>query len=119
MQKKVTARHFDLTPEIRAKAEEEMDGLTRFFDRIISAEFVLDAERHRRTAELRVKVHAHTLSGKAETDDMITAITGACEKIIVQLKKYKGKLKEKDASEIEEFSSERTRPDTDVDGVDQ
>ena len=119
MQKKVTARHFDLTPEIKSKAEEEMDGLTRFFDRIISAEYVLDAERHRRLAELRVKVHGHMLSAKAETNDMITAMTGASEKVIVQLKKYKGKLKEKDASEIEEFSSERTRPDTDVDGVDQ
>lgn len=119
MQKKVTARHFDLTPEIKSKAEEEMDGLTRFFDRIISAEYVLDAERHRRTAELRVKVHAHMLSAKAETNDMITAITGASEKLIVQLKKFKGKLKEKDPAEITEFASERSRPDTDVDGVDQ
>lgn len=118
MLKKVTARHFDLTPEIKAKAEEEMEGLTRFFDRIISAEYVLDAERHRRSAELRVKVHAHMLSAKAETGDMITAITGASDKIIVQLKKFKGKLKEKDPSEITELTNSTTRPDTDVDGVD-
>jgi ribosome-associated translation inhibitor RaiA len=50
MQKKVTARHFDLTPEMKARAEEEIDGLTRFYDRIISAEFILDTERHRRIA---------------------------------------------------------------------
>ena len=118
MQKKVTARHFDLTPEIKARAEEEMEGLTRFFDRIVSAEFVLDAERHRRTAELRIKVHAHTLSASAETDDIITAITTAADKVKAQLKKFKGKLKEKDPSEIAELTNTRTRPDTDVEGVD-
>ncbi|MCX6834003.1 MAG: ribosome-associated translation inhibitor RaiA [candidate division Zixibacteria bacterium] len=119
MLKKVTARHFDLTPEIKARAEEEMEGLTRFFDRIISAEFVLDAERHRRTAELRVKVHAHTLSASAETDDIVTAITTAGDKVKSQLKKFKGKLKDKDPSEITELTNAKTRPDTDVDGVDQ
>jgi len=119
MQKKVTARHFDLTPEIKARAEEEMEGLTRFFDRIVSAEYVLDAERHRRTAELRVKVHAHTLSASAETDDMITAITMAADKVKAQLKKFKGKLKDKDPSEIAELTNFKTRPETDVDGVDQ
>jgi putative sigma-54 modulation protein len=118
MKTKVTARHFDLTPDMKAKAEDEMDGLTRFFDRIISAEYVLDTERHRRSAELRVKVHAHTLSAKAETDDIITAISGAADKMTSQLKKYKGKLKDKDPSEIAEFAQSTTMPDTDVDGID-
>ncbi len=118
MKTKVTARHFDLTPEMKAKAEEEMDGLTRFFDRIISSEYVLDTERHRRSAELRVKVHAHTLSANAETDDMITAISSAADKMTSQLKKYKGKLKDKDPAEIAELAQSTTMPDTDVDGVD-
>ena len=118
MLKKVTARHFDLTPEIKARAEEEMDGLTRFFDRIISAEFVLDTERHRRSAELHVKVHAQTLSGSSETDDIITAIAVAADKVKVQLKKYKGKLKDKDPAEIADLRKTTTLPDTDVEGVD-
>ena len=118
MQTKVTARHFDLTPEIRAKAEEEIEGLTRFFDRIISAEFTLDTERHRRIAELSVKVHAHTLTGHAETDDMITAIAAAAEKVIVQLKKFKGKMKDHKADEIHEMTDAATRPTTDVDDID-
>ena len=118
MQRKVTARHFDLTPEIKAKAEDEIDGLTRFFDRIISAEFVLDAERHRRKAELHVKVHAHTLSGSSETDDIITAIATAADKVKVQLKKFKGKLKDKDPGEIADLTSATTRPDLDIEGID-
>jgi putative sigma-54 modulation protein len=118
MQKTITARHFDLTPDIKARAEEEMDGLTRFFDRIISAEFVLGAEKHRRLAELHVKVHAHTLTASAETDDIITAIASAADKVTVQLKKYKGKMKDKDPSEVTDLMNATTRPDTDVEGVD-
>jgi len=119
MVKKVTARHFDLTPEIKAHAEQEMDSLTRFFERIISAEFILDAERHRRIAELRVKVYGHTLSSTAETDDMINAMSQASDKVKAQLRKVKGKLKEKKPEEIAEVTDAVTRPETDVDGVDQ
>ncbi|MBD3402708.1 ribosome-associated translation inhibitor RaiA [candidate division GN15 bacterium] len=118
MQKKITARHFDLTPEIREKAEEEMDGLTRFFDNIISAEFILDVERHRRIAELRVKVYKETMSATAETDDMYASIDSAIDKVKAQIKKYKGKLKDKDPNKIGRLQQERTRPSTNPDEVD-
>jgi putative sigma-54 modulation protein len=117
MQKKVTARHFDLTPEMKARAEEEIDALTRFYDRIISAEFILDAERHRRIAELRVKVYNHTITGSGETDEMGTAMGLAVDKVKGQLKKFKGKLKEKKPEEITETTEELTQPTTDVDAV--
>ncbi|MCB2230896.1 ribosome-associated translation inhibitor RaiA [bacterium] len=118
MQKKITARHFDLTPEIREKAEEEMDGLSRFFDNIISSEFILDVERHRRIAELRVKVYKEVLSATAETDDMYASIDASIDKVKTQLKKYKGKLKDKDPGKIEKLAEERTRPSTNPDEVD-
>lgn len=119
MQKKVTARHFDLTPEIKATAEGEMEGLTRFFERIISAEYILDAERHRRIAELNVKVHGQTLSATVETDDIVTSMSQAADKVKSQLKKFKGKLKEKKPDEISELVDATTQPETDVDAVDQ
>lgn len=119
MQKKITARHFDLTQEMRDKAESEIEGLTRYFDRIISAEFILDAERHRRIAELRVKVYKETLTGTGETDDMYAAMGVAVDKIKGQLKKYKGKLKERKPEEIADVTEALTQPTTDVDGVDQ
>lgn len=118
MQKIVTARHFDLTPELREKAEAELDGLTRYFDNIISAEFIFDAERHRRLAELKVKVYSQTISGTAETDDIYTAISAAVDKVKGQLKKYKSKLRDKKPEEITGATEILTRPDTDVDDVD-
>lgn len=119
MQKIITARHFDLTKELRERAEADIDGLTRFFDNIVSAELVLDAERHRRRAELRVKVYNSSISGTGETDDMYNSIGVAVDKVKAQLKKYKARLKEKRPEEITETIDELTRPATDPDAVDR
>ena len=118
MQIMITARHFDLTDEMRQHADAEIGGLTRYFENIISAELVLDTERHRRKAELKVKVYREVLTGTGETDDMYNSITVAVDKVKGRLKKYKGKLKERRPEEISEKIDELTRPDTDVDGVD-
>lgn len=118
MQKIITARHFDLTPEMRERAETDIDGLSRYFDNIISAELVLDTERHRRKAELRVKVYNNSITGTSETDDMYASINEAIDKVKVQLKKYKGKLKERRPEEINETIDELTRPATNPDEVD-
>ena len=118
MLKKITARHFDLTPEMKERAEQEMEGLTRYFDNIISAEMILDTERHRRTAELKVKVYKDTLSGTGDTDDLYNSIALAVDKVKGQLKKYKGKLKNKRPDEIAETIDSLTRPQTNEDEVD-
>ena len=117
MQKMITARHFELTNEMKMRAEQEIDGLTRFFDNIISAELVLDVERHRRRAELRVKAHNITLTGTSDTDDMYTSIATAVDKVKGQLKKFKGKLKDRRPEEITEAIGEITRPSTDTEGL--
>ncbi len=118
MQKIITARHFDLTPEMRERAESDIDGLSRYFDNIISAELVLDTERHRRKAELRVKVHNNSITGTSETDDMYASINEAVDKVKAQLKKYKGKLKERHPEQINETIDALTRPATNPDEVD-
>ena len=117
MLKKISARHFDLTDEMKSTAESEMEGLTRYFENIISAEMVLDTERHRRMAELKVRVYNSTITGSGETDDMYTAIAQAVDKVKGQLKKYKGKLKHKDPEQITETIDSLTKPTTDVDDV--
>ncbi len=118
MLKKISARHFDLTEEMKSTAESEMDGLTRYFENIISAEMVLDTERHRRMAELKVRVYNNTITGTGETDDIYTAIALAVDKVKGQLKKYKGKLKHRDPEQIAETKTSLTKPTTDVDEVD-
>ena len=118
MLKKITARHFDLTSEMKERAEQEMDQLTRYFENIVSAELVLDIERHRRKAELKVNVYNQTITGTGDTDDIYNSIAIAVDKAKTQLKKYKGKLKGKRPEQISDTIDELTRPSTDVDEVD-
>lgn len=118
MQKNITARHFDLTPEMKDRCESEMDGLTRFFDKIISADLVLETEKHRRKAELKVKVYNTTITGTGDSDDLYNSISAAVDKVRGQLIKYKGKMKDKKPDEIHATIDNLTRPSTDVDEVD-
>jgi putative sigma-54 modulation protein len=113
MLKTITARHFDLSNEMKEKAEAEIDGLTKFFDNIISADLILNSEKHRKTAELKVKVYNQTLTATADTDDVYSSISSAVDKIKVQLKKYKGKLKNKRPEEIAQVVQKLTKPTTD------
>lgn len=117
MHKTITARHFDLTQEMRSHAEQEMEGLTRYFDNIISAELILDTERHRRKAELKVKVYKDVITGTGDTDDMYNSIAVAVDKVKGRLKRYKGKLKDKKPEQIVEAIDTLTRPATDIDEV--
>jgi putative sigma-54 modulation protein len=117
MLKTITARHFELSGEMKKKAEAEIDGLQRFFDKIISAELILDSEKHRKKAELKVKVYNQTITATADTDDIYGSIAAAVDKVKVQLKKYKGKLKDKRPEEIATVVEELTKPSTDVDEI--
>lgn len=114
----VTARHFELTPEIKNLAEQNFDSLNRYFDHIISCHLILDVEKHRKLAELQIKVFGQTLRSTGETDDMFVSIESAFDKARGQLKKYKGKLKQKNPREISTAQADAAKPETDVDSVD-
>lgn len=118
MNTKVTARHFELTPEIKSLAEENFDTLQRYYDNIISCHLILDVEKHRKLAELQMSVFGQTLKATGETDDMYISIETAFDKARGQLKKYKGKLKQKNPKEINIAQADAAKPDTDVDSVD-
>jgi putative sigma-54 modulation protein len=118
MNTKVTARHFELTPEIKTLAEENFESLSRYFDNIISCHLILDVEKHRKLAEVTIEVFGQTLRSTGETDDMYASIESAFDKARSQVKKYKGKLKHKNPKEITTAQAEAARPETDVDSVD-
>jgi putative sigma-54 modulation protein len=100
MQVNITARHFELTKEYKDIVHQELDKLTRYFDRIISANVVLTVEGYRHLAEASVKVYGSTLTGTGESDNMTVSIEQAVDKVVGQLKKYKGKLKDRQQKEV-------------------
>lgn len=118
MNTKVTARHFELTGEIKELAEENFASLQKFFENIIACHLILDVEKHRKLAELHVQVYGQTLRSTEEADDMYASIESVFDKARAQIKKYKGKLKHKDARRISAAQTNAAKPKTDVDSVD-
>lgn len=114
----ITARHFDLTPELREHVESEVEGLTRFFDNIISSEVILDVEKYHQTAEIKARVYNTVITGTGDSNDMYASIEMAIDKVKTQLKKYKGKLKLKKPEQINRTVRSLTKPKTNVDEID-
>lgn len=95
MKVRTTARHFDLTQDLKDFANKEINRLDRFFDHIINAHLILEAEGYRKRAELNLKVYGTMLTSQHSSDNFRTSIEGALDKMKTQLKKYKSKLKER------------------------
>jgi putative sigma-54 modulation protein len=95
MEVRTTARHFDLTEELKDFINKEINRLERYFDQIIDSHLILELEGYRKSAELNLKVYGTVLISRHSSDDFRTSIEGALEKMERQLKKYKSKLKER------------------------
>jgi putative sigma-54 modulation protein len=97
MRIRITARHFDLTEDLKSFAEKQIDKLERYFDNIIDSHLILDMEKSRMTAELKIKVYGTVLTSKYRSFDMYDSVEKVIDKMEAQLKKYKAKLKDKKA----------------------
>jgi putative sigma-54 modulation protein len=114
----ITARHFDLTPQLKQSIEKEVMGLTKYFENIISAEVILDVEKYRQTVEIKARVYNAVITAKGDSNDMYASIEMAVDKVKSQLKKHKGKLKEKRPEKIDATVKKVTKPHTNEDEVD-
>ncbi len=102
MKVSITARHFDLTPELKTFVEDELDKLKRYFDHIVSGNAVLKVQGYRQKSEITLKVYGANLTGTGESDDMYVSIEESVDKLKTQLKKYKGKLRDRDQKKVAE-----------------
>jgi putative sigma-54 modulation protein len=99
MQIRTTARHFDLTEDLKDFSQKEIKKLERFFNHIIDCHLILDQEKRRITAELKAKVYGTILSSKYRSYDPHDSIEKVVSKMETQLKKYKSKLQDKKAKQ--------------------
>jgi putative sigma-54 modulation protein len=92
MELRITARHFDLSEDIKGYAEKRILPLTRYFDRIMDSHLILSVEKHQKKAELSMGVFGQTLVAHSETDDVYSCIDGVTEKMERQLTKYNDRI---------------------------
>ena len=98
----ITARHFEVSDPLKDRIHKAVAKLERFDDRIVDCHVVMDVQRHRKSVEVLLNVHSHTLRGKGESDDMYSAINAAFGKLERQLKRLDSKLNDHWANK-EEF----------------
>ncbi len=116
MKIKVTGRRYELEPKIKDRAIQEVEKLEKFFDNIVSASLILSQDGFRCEGELTMSVSRSKLVSKASTEDMFATIEMVTDKMATQLKKHKGKMKERDQKSLSARKA-KTRLTTKVDEV--
>jgi putative sigma-54 modulation protein len=114
---RITARHFQLTDNLRKFAEEEIKRLEKYYDHIIDSELILSVEKSsRQIAELTVKVYGTVLASKAKAFDMYVAVEQVIAKMETQIKKYKAKLRDKKAAKKSAIKTQPVPSDEEIEG---
>lgn len=92
-----TSRHFKAHDTLKEFALSELEKINRFYDGVMKCEVILSFEKSTnsvKTAEVIVKINNHhTITAREQTDDFTTSIVGAVDKAVIQIKKYKDKLR--------------------------
>lgn len=89
-----TARHFDASEDLHAYAEDAVQKLDQYYDRIITCDIILEPvpdDEDPRQAELNVKIPQKLLNGKEKAPTYEQAINQVVDNLTRQLKKYKNK----------------------------
>jgi putative sigma-54 modulation protein len=76
-----TGRQMEITSDLRLYTEERLQTFTRLLQDRWHVHVILTAQKHRRIAEITLKVRDHVLVGIEETADARSSIVGALDKL--------------------------------------
>jgi putative sigma-54 modulation protein len=101
MKVSVTARHFDLTKDLKERAEARLNRFGKFDKGLLSAHLVLEVQKYRHIAEVSVHGRHGDFAGKAESADLLVSIDGACEKVERQIRRTMRKIRSRNGESKE------------------
>jgi putative sigma-54 modulation protein len=93
MQTSVTFKNLDPTDTLKSYVRDKLDRFDRYLDNPAEANVVLLVEKFRHIAEININGDRLTINGKEETNDMYSAIDIVLDKLEVQIKKNKQKIR--------------------------
>ena len=106
-----SSRHGDLPEALKEYARQEVEGLSKYFERLVEAHITLDQEGHRNIAEVRIHSSNDTHFASSVAEDMRSAIDGTLVKLKRQLQRHKDKLNRRKLTKGErEFVAGRMQP---------
>lgn len=107
-----TARHTNVTSEIKEYCEKRILSLEKLLGHPIDADVLLSVEKYRHKVEINLKTKTTTLNTVEETHDMSSSLTGAFDHLEKRVKKEREKLRERKRRrirDVETYSSSREK----------
>ncbi len=90
----VTSRHMDVTPALKAYAEQKANKLPKYYDRIQEIEVVLDSKKDAVHVEMMVNgEHKNMFIANHHDGDAYACIDACVDKLERQLSEHKKKIK--------------------------
>ncbi len=89
----VTFRHMDSSDALRKYAEEKSGRIARFLSEPVELHWVLSVEKIRHIADAVVSANGVTIKAQEATQDMYSAIDTVIDKLHIQVKRHKDRIK--------------------------
>jgi putative sigma-54 modulation protein len=91
----ITARHFEVTDELKEYIEKKFKKLEHYDHLITKTDIVLGADASNKLAEGKIGLRGNFIIAKTKSKDIYLAINLLADKLLKQVKTYDGKLKSK------------------------
>jgi putative sigma-54 modulation protein len=93
MQTSVTFKKIDPSEHLSTYVSNKLDRFDKYLDNPASANVVLSVEKFRHTAEINIIGDRLNIIGKEETEDMYSSIDKVMDKLDIQIKKNREKVR--------------------------
>jgi len=90
----LTGRHFEITPHLKSHVEEKSKKLERFNHHLLEGEIVLFKDHFSDVAEGKIHLRHVVIAAKGSGPDMYAAVSELIDKLVVQLKRHDGRLRD-------------------------
>lgn len=95
MQISVTFRHIEPSEALKNYVTDRLKKFKRYLEGPVEAHVVLGLEKFRNLADVTINSNGRVIKGREENADMYAAIDLVMDKIDMQLKKFREKLRDK------------------------
>jgi len=80
---------------LKAYAEDKVSKLNKYMDFPVEAHIVLAVEKFRHSADVTLSLNGTMIKGVEETEDMYSAIDQVMDKIEIQVKRYRSRIRDR------------------------
>jgi putative sigma-54 modulation protein len=91
----ITARHFELTQDLKDFVEKKFKKLEHYDYLITKTDVILSNDAGQKNAEGKIGMRGNFIIAKTNANDIFLAIGLLADKLLKQIKTYDGKLKSK------------------------